>query len=110
MLGPLPPADRLLVWCGNGHATKVAGPGWWEPMGFHFWRLAGEEPFVVDQTVTVAFPGSDPEWRERLVDEWRPVLEGLGGTAGVLATDAPGPLAGWPGVDAVVLSTDNSMT
>ena len=33
-----------------------------------------------------------------------------GGTAGILRNQAPPPLAGWDGVDALVVSTDNEMT
>jgi transposase len=43
-----------------------------------------------------------------LVAEVAPILDRYGGTAGLLRDDA-GPLACWPGVDALILSTDNAM-
>ena len=44
---------------------------------------------------------------------WRPwsdILAAHGGTAGILRDQAPPPLDGWAGVDALVVSTDNEMT
>jgi len=38
------------------------------------------------------------------------VLAAHGGTAGILRDQAPPPLDGWAGVDALVVSTDNEMT
>ena len=38
------------------------------------------------------------------------VLAAHGGTAGILRDQAPQPLDGWAGVDALVVSTDNEMT
>jgi len=38
-----------------------------------------------------------------------PFLDRIGGTAGCLREEA-GPLSCWPGVDALILSTDNAMT
>jgi hypothetical protein len=88
-LAELGPDERLLVWYGNGHALKITFPGTaggggdreWVPMGVRFARLAGAGAFVVDQTVTVRFAHRDPR-RHALVEELRPVLERLGGTAG----------------------------
>jgi hypothetical protein len=34
----------------------------------------------------------------------------LGGTAGILRDQAPPPLNSWPGVDAVIISTENTLT
>src|SRR5215469_472982 len=50
--------EPLLVWCGNGHATKTAA-GEWIPMGQHFAALSGGDFFVIDQKVTVDFPEGD---------------------------------------------------
>jgi hypothetical protein len=41
VLAGLAPSDRLLVWCGNGHASKVAGEDW-TSMGHHFADLVAE--------------------------------------------------------------------
>jgi hypothetical protein len=38
------------------------------------------------------------------------ILAAHGGTAGILRDQAPSLLAGWAGVDALVVSTDNEMT
>jgi hypothetical protein len=103
----LPAGERLLVWCGNSHASKAASPDW-TPMGHHFASLVPEEAFVIDQAVTVAFPGLEQQ-QAALVAELVPILDRYGGTAGLLREDA-GPLACWPGVDALIVSTDNAMT
>jgi hypothetical protein len=100
-------SDRLLVWCGNGHACRVAGEGW-SSMGYEFAALVAEGAFVVDQTVTVAFPGLEQR-HAALVAELAPILDRYGGTAGLLLEEA-GPLSCWPGVDALIVSTDNAMT
>jgi hypothetical protein len=103
----LPAGERLLVWCGNSHASKAASPDW-TPMGHHFASLVPEEAFVIDQAVTVAFPGLEQQ-QAALVAELASILDRYGGTAGLLREDA-GPLACWPGVDALIVSTDNAMT
>jgi hypothetical protein len=107
------PEERLLVWCGNSHALKIGVPGVdggdWVPMGVHFTRLAGAEAFVIDQTVTVRFPHADPG-HDALVERLRPVLHAFGGTAGVLRADLAAAGGGWPGIDALVASLDNSMS
>jgi hypothetical protein len=107
VLAGLPASDRLLVWCGNSHASKVASHDW-TPMGHHFTALMAEEAFVIDQTVTVAFPGLEQQ-QAALVAELTPILDRCGGTTRLLREDA-GPLSCWPGVDALILSTDNAMT
>jgi hypothetical protein len=107
VLAGLAPSDRLLVWCGNGHACRVAGEGR-SAMGYEFAALVAEGAFVIDQTVTVAFAGLEQR-HAALVAELAPVLDRYGGTAGLLREQA-GPLSCWPGVDALILSTDNAMT
>ncbi|MDR3033515.1 MAG: hypothetical protein LBV78_10480, partial [Kitasatospora sp.] len=47
-------AEPLLVWSGNSHASKETSDEW-VPMGHHFAALSGIDPFVIDQTVTVAW-------------------------------------------------------
>jgi hypothetical protein len=107
VLAGLAASDRLLVWCGNSHASKAASHDW-TPMGHHFAALGKEGAFVIDQAVTVAFAGLEQQ-QAALVAELTPILDRYGGTAGLLREDA-GPLSCWPGVDALILSTDNAMT
>src|SRR2546423_4545975 len=60
------PGEPLLVWCGNGHATKEECEEW-IPMGWHFRAMSGVDPFVIDQPVTVDFSGKpQPSGRDRL--------------------------------------------
>ncbi len=107
-------SDRLLVWCGNSHASRFADDDW-TSMGYEFAALVAEGAFVIDQTITVAFPGLEQRQAAR-VAELAPILDRYGGTAGLLGEDAgplgedAGPLACWPGVDALIVSTDNAMT
>jgi hypothetical protein len=102
------PAQPLLVWSGNSHAAKQAN-GEWIPMGHHFIELSGASPFVVDQTPTVDFPGRSRLWVDELLADLGQILATLGGTAGALRDQAPPPLNSWPGVDAVIVSTDNAL-
>jgi len=100
------PGEGLLVWCGNGHAYKAPVQDW-VPMGHHFRALSGIDAFVIDQSVTVDFPGGSmlsPEGQAELV---APLTE-FGGTAGLLREHAPDPLNRMS-VDALVVSTDNGM-
>jgi hypothetical protein len=104
------PGDPLLVWCGNGHADREGGNGW-IPMGHHFAATSGIRQFVIDQTVTVDFTGRGPDqWVRDLVAELSGTLAAHGGCAGILREQAPPPLDGRTGVDAVVVSTENEVT
>jgi hypothetical protein len=103
------PAEPLLAWCGNSHAAKEA-TGEWIPMGHHFTLLSGAAAFVIDQDVTVDFTGESGPWVPELLVSIGDQLAAFGGTAGILRDQAPPPLNGWPGVDAVVVSTDNALT
>jgi hypothetical protein len=103
------PARPLLVWSGNGHASKQASDEW-VPMGHHFTALSGIDPFVIDQTVTVAWRKQPQPWVQDLLAAIQPTLASHGGTAGILREQAPPPLDCWPGVDAVIVSTDNRLT
>lgn len=107
VLAGLAASDRPLVWCGNSHASKAASHDW-TPMGYHFAVLVAEGAFDIDQTVTVVFAGLEQQ-HAALVAELAPILDRYGSTAGLLREDA-GPLSCWPGVDALILSTDNAMT
>jgi len=104
------PGDPLLVWCGNGHARKQA-VGEWVPTGFHFAATSAVQQFVIDQTVTVDFTGEGPQpWVRELLTAIGETLTAHHGTAGILCDQAPPPLDGWPGVDAVVVSTENALS
>ena len=82
------PAEPLLVWCGNGHAGKEAIEEW-VPMGHHFAAMSGTDPFVIDQTVSVAFEGRSWPWLPDLVMAIGETLAAHGGTAGILRDQAP---------------------
>ena len=102
------PGEPLLVWTGNSHAaTEPAAE--WIPMGCHFPRLSGIDPFVVDQAVTVDFGHGARDWRQELLDSLADILAAYGGTAGILCEQAPESLAEWP-ADAVIVSTDNALS
>jgi hypothetical protein len=101
--------EPLLVWCGNSHALKTASGGW-VPMGNHFAAMSVVSSFVIDQTVTVDFPMDSRSWLTELLASIADQLAEHGGTAGILASQAPPPLDCWPGVDALVVSVDNAMT
>jgi len=104
------PGDPLLVWCGNSHASREGGSGW-IPMGRHFAATSGIQHFVIDQDVTVDFTGQGPDpWVRDLLAELGGTLAAHGGCAGILREQAPPPLDGRTGVDAVVVSTDNELT
>jgi hypothetical protein len=81
------PGEPMLVWCGNGHASKHGPSGCdedeWIPMGWNFREMSGIDPFVIDR---------------------------LGGTAGILQAQAPPPLDVYTNVDALAVSTDNALT
>jgi hypothetical protein len=106
-LAQLPKDAPLLVWCGNGHLYKQQmSDSDWRPMAHVFWEISGVEPFSIDQTVTAEFtPGMTGSWH-KLADSQRWRLDALGGTAGLLTEDSPIP---WPFVDAVLLSTQNTL-
>ena len=53
-------------------------------------------------------PGLEQQ-QAALVAELAPILDRYGGTAGLLREEA-GSMSCWPGVDALIVSTDNSMT
>ena len=103
------PGEPMLVWCGNSHASKVQHEEW-VPMGWHFREMSGVDQFVIDQDVTVNFGGEPRPWVRELLASMADTLAAHGGTAGILRDQAPPLLAGWDGVDALVVSTDNEMT
>jgi len=84
------PAEPLLVWCGNDHASKMAGgEGEWVPMGWRFRARSGIDQFVISQTVTVAFPGPDRSWVPTLLAGVGDILTACGGAAGILREQPP---------------------
>ena len=104
------PAEPLLVWCGNSHASKTRDVGEWVPMGWHFRAMSGTDPFVIDQTVTVAFQHESQSWVQELLAGLGDTLAAYGGSAGILRDQAPRPMNSRTEVDAVVVSTDNTLT
>jgi hypothetical protein len=103
------PGEPMMVWCGNGHASKHEG-GEWVPMGWHFREMSSIDPFVIDQTVTVAWDGEPWPWARDLLGSLADVLAAHGGTAAILREQAPPPLDQRDNVDALVVSTDNALT
>jgi hypothetical protein len=79
-------------------------------MGWHFRAMSGTDPFVIDQTVIVTFQGQPRQWVQALLAELGETLDAHDGTAGILRDQAPAPLDGRGGVDAVVVSTENTLT
>ncbi len=80
-------------------------------MGYQFERIAGIEPFAIDQVRTVDFkPGRPTPWA-RWASRHTSVLESFGGTAGFLREEEPAdwPTPGRANVDAFLLSTDNGL-
>jgi hypothetical protein len=102
------PDEPLLVWCGNSHASKQKAEDW-IPMGWHFRAMSGTDPFVIDQTVTITFEDQPQRWVQALLAELSEPLAAYGGAAGILRDQAPPPLGGC-GADAVVVSTENTLT
>ena len=77
----------------------------------HFAAMSGIQHFVIDQTVTIDFAGQGPQpWVQELLAALSGTLAAHEGTAGILCDQAPPPLTDWPGVDAVVVSTRNTLT
>jgi hypothetical protein len=103
------PGEPMLVWCGNSHASKHTGDEW-VPMGWHFREMSSIDPFVIDQTVTVAWDGEPRPWARDLLGSLADVLAAYGGTAAIRREQAPPPLDQRDNVDALVVSTDNALT
>jgi hypothetical protein len=79
-------------------------------MGHHFAAMSGTDPFVIDQTVSIDFTGGFKPWVPELLTTLGETLAAHGGTTGILRDQAPPPLNDWPGVDALIVSTDNAFT
>jgi hypothetical protein len=79
-------------------------------MGWHFRAQSGAGAFVIDQTVSVVFGVGSPPCPPELLAELGHTLAAHGGTAGILRDQAPPPLDGLSGVNALIVSTDNLLT
>lgn len=99
----------ILVWCGNGHHAEQTkqvslGPGFeLRPMGLVFKDVSGVDPFTIDQSCTVEWPGSGQSDRAKEeLELHRATLEKLGGSAGYLVETESA-----ESFDALILSVDN---
>jgi hypothetical protein len=101
--------EPLLVWCGNGHASKEPIEDW-TPMGWHVRQATDLDPFVIDQTVTVQWQRHQDRAVTLALETMSDVLTRLGGVACVLAEQAPAPWRDRTDVDALVVAVDNAMT
>ena len=117
-LRQLPDDIKLLVWCGNSHHLKIVVPPSstdtngvaWVPMGYQFQQLSGINPFVIDQILSVHFPGQPlNSWIENRLPLVEEQLREFGGTAGVLYDETPPILNVYKGNDAYIISLDNEM-
>lgn len=108
ILAGLPGHAKVMVWCGNAHANKVPIQDW-TPMGCHFSRISGINPFTIDQTITIRFEPEQDEFGSKLVSRFREDLAPRGGTAGFLKEEGPGEMAGLEGADAYILSLENDL-
>ena len=77
---------------------------------WQFREMSSIDPFVIDQTVTVAWDGEPRPWARDLLGSLADVLAAHGGTAAILREQAPPPLDQRDNVDALVVSTDNALT
>jgi len=111
-LQDLPSDTQLLVWCGNGHPTKVVVKDWL-PMGYQFKQLSGIDPFVIDQTSTVKSFQCSPEQQqqsEQFLKQFASELVRKSGTAGFLREEAPASFfQSTEGADAFLVSLLNDL-
>lgn len=77
--------------------------------GMPFPRDGRTDPFVIDQNVPVGFTGRSEPWVQALLSGLRGTLDGFGGIAGILRDQAPSPLNARQGVDAVIISADDTL-
>lgn len=107
-LNALPADAKMLVWCGNSHLAKEPRQAW-KPMGYHFKQISGIDPFVIDQTITVAFAPQHLLKQPQLLS-MMPALRKRGGTAGFLTSEAPASMRHYAcGLDACIVSLENTM-
>jgi hypothetical protein len=70
--------------------------------------ISDTDPFVIDQTVTVAWDDQPRPWVQALLAELGETLAAHGGTAAILRDHAPESLADRDYADAFVVSTENT--
>jgi hypothetical protein len=104
LLDELPADARMLVWASNRHHAKVRFMAY-QPTGWRLRVKTGVDPFVIDQTITVAYmerrsisPVLEWAYRELLRRK---------GEAGFVWREGTPRLS--PGSDAWLLSLDNKM-
>lgn len=109
---------KLLVWCGNNHHLKIVVPPSpadtngmeWVPMGYQFQQISGINPFIIDQTPSIRFPGQPSNsWIENQLPLFEETLREYGGTAGVLFDELSPVLNVHKGNDAYIISLQNEM-
>jgi len=103
------PVEDIVRW-GFAHAPVVMANEAHSGLARSVRTMSGIDPFVIDQTVTIDFSGRAQPWVPELLASLAGTLAAHGGTAGILRDQAPPPLDGWTGVDALVVSTDNALT
>jgi hypothetical protein len=104
LLAELPEGDRMLVWCGNMHHSKVRVLQF-RPTGWQFRDKTGVDPFVVDQTVTVEYGGRQTHLQ---LLQWAQQELAARGDAGFLRGEGLPQLS--PGCDAWLLSVENQLS
>jgi hypothetical protein len=72
--------------------------------------ISATGPFVIDQTVTVAWDDQSRPWVQALFAELGETLAARGGTAAILRDQAPESLAARDYADAFVVSTENTLS
>jgi hypothetical protein len=98
----LPAGEKLVVWCGNSHLSKLSMHGW-TPMGVRFRERTGIDHFALDQTRYVVFERTRPAGGAPWIEADGAELDLHGGAAGFLTEEAP---PGWSrsGEDAYLLA------
>jgi hypothetical protein len=107
---PIDIDTKMLVWCGNGHNSKI-GISEWSPMGYQYQKLSGINPFVIDQTRTVNFDSWDNQLEMELMMQFSDELIKHNETVGFLIEGIPPTLKHYHdlGADAFLLSTQNEL-
>ena len=97
------PVEDLIRW-GFGHAPVVlaneAHSGLARCVRTRGWGWA----------LTVEFSSRRQPWVRELLAPLGETLAAYGGNAGIVRDQAPPPLDGWTGINAVVVSADNELT
>lgn len=107
-LAAMPRTAKLLVWCGNGHHSKLAMGGW-TPMGVRFREHAGIDHFALDQVTSVVFHRNLRPYGAAWADAYPHELAVRGGAAGFLAEEAPADWLRPAAEDAYLLTAANEL-